>query len=67
MVCVLSAAKAAKELGLKSLSQGAKLLNVHPDTLHNWFNDEPLRFEIVIIGCVEYLNRVGELNEESKK
>jgi hypothetical protein len=48
----MTASKAAKELGLKSLVQVSEMTGQSSQTLINWYNDKPELFNIVLLGCV---------------
>jgi hypothetical protein len=47
----MTASKQAKELGLKSLKQVSEMINKSPQTLINWYKNEPKHFEAVLLGC----------------
>ena len=51
----MTAAKEAKELGLKSLTQVSQLTGQSTQTLTNWCNDKPELFKVVLLGCVKQL------------
>lgn len=53
----MSASKTAKDMGLPSLKTAADLINVTPETLHNYYNNEPVRFQVIILGCLAYLKQ----------
>lgn len=59
MVETMTAAKAAKAAGLKSLAVVSDLTGVSTQTLNNWFNDKPKLFEIVIAGCASKI-KIGQ-------
>jgi len=46
-----TASKAAKEAGLKNLSQVSEMTGQSLQTLTNWFKNKPELFEVVLIGC----------------
>jgi len=48
----MSASNRAKELGAKNLKEVADAISKHVTTLHNWYNDNPILFEMVVIGYV---------------
>ena len=48
----ITPAKAAKNAGLKNLSEVAETAGVTRDTLRNWFYDKPELFAVVIRGVV---------------
>jgi hypothetical protein len=52
----MTAAKQAKELGLKSLAQVSQLTGQSSQTLTNWCNDKPDLFKVVLLGCVSKVN-----------
>lgn len=47
----MTPSKKAKQAGLSSLAEVSQMIGKPPQTLNNWFNDEPELFDIVIIGC----------------
>ncbi len=51
----MTAAKAAKEAGLKSLKQASEISGFSPRTLENYFKGQPQKFKVIILGCVEFL------------
>ena len=53
---IMTASKQAKELGLKSLTQVGELTGQSLQTLTNWFNDKPLLFNVVLLGCVALID-----------
>lgn len=55
---VVTASKQAKELGLKSLKQVSEMINKSPQTLINWYKNEPEHFEVVLLGCAAKLGLV---------
>lgn len=48
----MTAAKAAKEMGFKSLSQVSLVSGESSQNLNNWFNKKPLRFEVILLGSM---------------
>ena len=48
----MSASHRARELGATSLKDIASAIGKHVTTLHNWYNDNPILFEMVVIGYV---------------
>ena len=42
----------AKSAGLKSLAELAMISGESTQTLNNWFNNYPLRFELILKGAV---------------
>ncbi len=54
----MTASKQAKELGLKSLKQVSEMINKSPQTLINWYNNEPEHFRMVLLGCATELGLV---------
>lgn len=54
----MTAAKSAKEAGLKSLKQASEISGFSPRTLENYYNDQPQKFKVIIDGCVVNINRV---------
>jgi len=55
MVKAMTASEYAKFHGLKSLSQVASMIGVTTQCLRNWHKLHPKRFEIVLLGCVSFL------------
>ena len=61
-----TASQAVKAAGFKNLKQVTELLGESPEgkilgesrqTLGNWFKNEPLRFELYLLGCAaKFLN-----------
>ena len=51
-----------KAAGLKSLLQASQLTGISPQTLSSWCKIRPKLFNIVLIGCVNYL--ILETNKE---
>jgi len=47
----MSAAKRAKELGMKSLTEVTELTGRKPSTLASWYAFQPEFFDIVVMGC----------------
>ncbi len=54
----MTAAKEAKEAGLKSLKQASEISKFSVRTLHDYYNDQPQKFKVIIDGCVVNINRV---------
>lgn len=52
VLCNMTAAEEAKELGFKSLTQVAEMFGVTTQCLRNWHKDEPNKFLIVLHGCL---------------
>lgn len=48
----MTASQYIKSQGLPSLAYVAKAVGRHPDTIHNWYQDNYALFEIVIAGIV---------------
>ena len=67
----MTPAQTAKSMGLKSLTQARDMLgtnkNGHPmvslNTLTNWHRNKPELFEVVMLGCLEKLNKPLETKE----
>lgn len=51
----MTASNKAKQLGLKSLAQAARLTGQSNQTLTNWHRNKPELFDIVIIGCAQLI------------
>ena len=51
----MTASEAAKAQGFKSLIQVAELFGVTTQCLRNWHKNDPDKFEIVLLGCIEKL------------
>lgn len=50
----MSASKAVKAHGFKSLKEIAELTGWSTDVLHIWYKKNPDRFNLVLLGCVEF-------------
>jgi len=48
----MKAHEKAKAAGLKNLAELVKISGESPQTLNNWFNNYPLRFELILKGTV---------------
>tara|TARA_R110002051_G_scaffold324424_2_gene421612 strand:+ start:13509 stop:13685 length:177 start_codon:yes stop_codon:yes gene_type:complete len=51
----MTAAEEAKASGFKSLAQVAELFSTTTQCLRNWHKYNRVKFEIVLLGCKEYL------------
>ena len=49
---MMKPSEAAKSAGLKSLAELAEISTESVQTLNNWFNNEPRRFELILKGAV---------------
>ena len=47
----LSASQAAKAAGFINLKQVQEISGECQQTLDNWFKRQPLRFELILLGC----------------
>ena len=47
----VTASKRAKDFGLKSLNQMSDLTGRSPQTLINWYRNQPMFFDVVLLGC----------------
>ena len=53
-----AASQAAKAAGFINLKQIQEISGESQQTLDNWFKKQPLRFEIVLLGCAAKLGLV---------
>ena len=51
----MAASKLAKEAGLKSLKQASEVSGFTTRTLRNYYNKQPQKFKVIILGCVNYI------------
>jgi len=56
-----SASDEAKEQGLESLAQVARLFNCSTQNLRNWHKHEPRKFQVVLDGCKVLISSNNEL------
>ncbi len=62
----MTASTKCKKAGLKNFNELVELSNESASTLQDWFKDRPLRFNLILLGCV--LSKViKELNEGEVK
>lgn len=54
----MTASQAAKAAGFINLKQVQEVSGESQQTLDNWFKKQPLRFEIVLLGCAVKLSLV---------
>ena len=61
----MTASEAAKQAGLKSLKSLCEISGESPQTLNNWFNNEPRRFELVLKGAIfeQTVEKFAEIRE----
>ncbi|MBW1726004.1 MAG: hypothetical protein JRJ62_00200 [Deltaproteobacteria bacterium] len=48
----MTASEKAKKAGLKNLKELAEISGESTQNLNNWFNNYPLRFELILKGAV---------------
>ena len=53
-----TASQAAKAAGFINLKQVQEISGESQQTLDNWFKKQPLRFEVVLLGCAAKLGLV---------
>jgi len=53
-----TASQAAKVAGFKNLKQVQNISGECQQTLDNWFKKQPLRFEIILLGCAAKIGLV---------
>jgi hypothetical protein len=63
----MTASEQAKQYGLKSLAEVAKLSNTSFQTLNNYHKNNPKRFDIILLGCVKKLKNEQCQNSEHTK
>ena len=56
----MTRAQEVKQAGLKSLNQMSELSNVKLRTLADIHKNNPIKFEVLLLGCVAKLNKEEE-------
>lgn len=56
----MTASQQAKKAGFKSLKQVAEISGKSRQNLDNWHKNQPKLFEIILIGCVKFIETDAE-------